>query len=92
MRYSTTDSTRKVRVVNCLELADPKPVKSCIVTIQIGTSCPAPSQGGNCFTILQHEIWKFCRQIFTFGTLGGKRVDLQKPEIPPCYERIEANP
>ena len=68
MRYSTTDSTRKVRVVNCLELADPKPVKSCVVTIQIGTSCPAPSQGGNCFTILQHEIWKFCRQIFTFGT------------------------
>ena len=92
MQYSTTDSTRKVRVVNCLELADPKPVKSCGVTIQIGTSCPAPSQGANCFTILQHEIWKFCRQIFTFGALGGKRVDLEKAEIPPCYERVKANP
>ena len=59
MRYSTTDSTRKVRVVNCLELADPKPVTSCGVTIQIGTSCPAVSHGANCFTILQQEMWKF---------------------------------
>ena len=84
MRYSTTDRTRKVR--------DLKPVKSCGLTIQIGTSCPAVSHGANCFTILQHEMWKFCRQIFTFGTFRGKRVDLEKAEIPPCYERLEANP
>ena len=90
--YDTTDSTRKVRVENCLELADPKPVKACGVTIEIGTSYPALSPGAICFTILQHEIWKFCRQIFTFDTLRGKGVDLQKAEIPPCYERIEANP